>query len=235
MTSDISENSKHIKRVAYELGADIVGFADTSKLRGIFTHPVDLLDRFPYAISIGVHLDRWSDYNAATEDRFAIPLLERIAREVKRTVESRGYAAKVVLPDKKVSHNSPLYWNGEISHKAVAKAAGLGWIGKSTLLVSPNLGPRLFLVTVLTDMPLSAGRPMRNQCRSCKLCILACPRGALKEARFADHPERINLSIDVKACGALVNRTWRDGSMCYECMLVCPKGRSKGKRKKSKE
>ena len=213
-------------------GADLVGFADTKKLQGVYTYPKNLLDEFPFAVSIGVNLDRWSAYDAATEDDFAIPLLEDIARTVKRTVEKMGYSAKIIFPDKRVAHNSPLYWKGEVSHKAVAKSAGLGWIGRSTLLVTPKLGPRVFLVTVLTDMPLSPGTPMENMCGTCRMCVLACPRNALKGARFQDHPEIVEQAIEVETCGALVNRTWKDGSMCYECMLACPKGKAKKAQKK---
>ena len=204
-----------------------MGFADTRRLRGVFTYPADLLQQFPFAVSIAVHLDRWGEYNAATEDDHAIPVLEGAARAIKKVIEKKGYSAKIILPDKEVSHNSPLYWRGEISHKAVAKTAGLGWIGKSTLLVTPGLGPRVFLATILTDMPLSTGKPMKSQCGNCRMCVVACPRKALKGASFRDHPESVDVSIDVKTCGALVNRTWKDGSMCYECMLVCPKGKTK--------
>ena len=138
------------------------------------------------------------------------------------------------MPDKRVAHNSPLYWRGEVPHKAAAKMAGLGWTGKSTLLVTPEFGPRVCLATVLTDMPVPTGKPMRNKCGSCRMCAVSCPINALKGSAFDDHPSDVADAIDVKKCGALVNRTWADGSMCYECMLACPKGKRKKKRESKK-
>ena len=236
MPSKTAENAKRIERVAMKGGADKVGFADTRKLLGIFVHPANLLEEFPCAISIVAGLDKWKKYDSSAEDEFAFPLLEKVAGDVKRTIEKMGYSAKVILPDKRVAHNSPLYWKGEVSHKAVAKTAGLGWIGRSTLLVTPELGPRVCLATIFTDTSLPPGSPLMNRCGSCRLCILSCPRKALHRSSFADHPERIEQAIDVKACGSSVNRIWKDKRMCYECMLVCPIGkRTKQGRNENRE
>lgn len=213
--------------IAKRLDADLIGFADMKRLKGFFSYTDELTKELPYGICLVVGLDRWGRYDNSTEDDFSFPFLEHIAGEIKNEVERMGFSAKVIKPDKRVGHNSPLYWRGEVSHKAAAKTAGLGWIGKSTLLVTPELGPRVCLATVLTDMPLPTGRPMRNRCGSCKLCVLACPLRALKGKAFSDHPMDVADSIDVRRCGGLVNRTWADGSLCYECMLACPHGKPK--------
>lgn len=218
-----------IERIASRGGADIVGFADLKKLKGVRTHPKDLIDKFPYAVSVVVGLERFGEYRNATEDDLAFPLLDRIANELKKYITSRGYSAKVILADKRVSANSPLYWHGEISHKAVAKTAGIGWIGRSSLLVTPSMGPRVNLATVLTDMPLPTGRPTRNMCGHCRACIAACPLDALRYSAFKDHPKDIENAVDVKRCGAFVNKTWRNLELCYECMLACPRGKTKRK------
>jgi epoxyqueuosine reductase len=220
-----ANSAREIRKIAAKHGADLVGFADSRKLRGVFTHPADLLEEFPYAISLCVGLDKWDRYDTSTEDEFSFPRLEAAAAEVAKAIEKMGHKAKVIPPDRRVAHNSPLYWNGEISHKAVAKTAGLGWIGRSTLFVSSKFGPRICLATIMTDMPLPVGTPLKNRCGKCSKCIKSCPRGALRGACFEDHPKRIDLAIDVKDCGSLVNRTWKDGSICYECMLACPVGR----------
>jgi epoxyqueuosine reductase QueG len=217
-----------IRRVAEKTGADIVGFADMRRLDGFFSHTDELTKERPYGICLAVGLDKLGgEYDNATEDDLAFPLLEKIAREVKREIERMGFSARIIMPDKRVGHTSPLYWRGEVSHKAAAKTAGLGWIGRSTLLVTPEFGPRVCLATVLTDMPLPAGKPMRNKCGSCRMCVVSCHLQALKGSTFSDHPGDISDAIDVKKCGALVNRTWADGYMCYECMLACPIGRKK--------
>lgn len=229
---NLSARASRIERAAKRNGADLVGFADMRKLKGFFFCTDDLIRQLPYAVCLAVGLDKWGRYDTSTEDDFSFPLLELAAKEVKEDIERLGFSAKVIAPDKRVSHNSPLYWMGEVSHKAAAKTAGLGWIGRSTLLITPEFGPRVCLATVMTDMPLPTGKPMKNKCESCKMCIVSCPLKTLKGATFADHPKDVSDAIDVKKCGARVNRTWADGFMCYECMLACPKGKSPRSSKK---
>lgn len=222
-----------IRRAAEKAGADIVGFADMRMLDGFFSYTDELTKEHPYGICLAVGLDKLGGkYDNATEDDLAFPLLEMITRDVEREIERMGFSAKIIAPDKRVGHTSPLYWRGEVSHKAAAKTAGLGWIGRSTLLVTPEFGPRVCLATVLTDLPLPTGTPMKNRCGSCKMCVGSCPLHTLKGPAFSDHPKDVSDAIDVKKCGALVNRTWATGFMCYECMLACPKGGKKKVRKK---
>jgi len=221
-----------IRRIAKKDGADLVGFADMRRLKGFFYCTDDLIKNLPYGVCLAVGLDKWGRYDTSTEDNFSFPFLEHIAREVEKEIRGMGFSAKIIAPDKRVGHNSPLYWRGEVSHKAAAKTAGLGWIGRSTLLVTPEFGPRVCLATVLTDLPLPTGTPMKNRCGSCNMCVGSCPLHTLKGPAFSDHPKDVSDAIDVKKCGAFVNRTWATGFMCYECMLACPKGVKKKVRKK---
>ncbi len=78
-------------------------------------------------------------------------------------------------------------WASYISHKAVALAAGLGWQGKSLLVVSPECGPRMRLVTVLTDAALEPDKPLKNRCGKCTACTEACPARAIKGVNTAYH------------------------------------------------
>lgn len=226
---NLRKRAKEIERIAKRNGVDLVGFADMRRLTGIFAYTDELTKNLPYGICLAVGLDKWGRYDNSTEDDFAYPFLARVAREIQTEIEKMGFLAKVVNPDRRVGHNSPLYWRGEVSHKAAAKTAGLGWIGRSTLLITPEFGPRICLVTILTDMRLPTGTPMKNRCGSCKMCVLSCPLRVLKGPVFADHPADVADAIEVKRCGALVNRTWADGFMCYECMLACPIGKRKKK------
>ena len=228
--ADIHSRGAKIRSVAEKAGADLVGFADLTKLKRFFEVTDKLIRDHPYGICIAVGLDRMGEYNNAMEDDRAFPLLEHIAEKVEKEIKRNGYSARIVKPDKRVAHNSPLYWKGEISHKAAAKIAGIGWTGRSTLLVTAELGPRVCLVTVLTDMPLPIGKPMKSKCGKCMLCVKTCPLGALKGASFEDHPTGVALAIEVEKCGRFVNRTWADGRMCYECMLACPHGKKKATR-----
>lgn len=101
-----------------------------------------------------------------------------------------------------------------ISYKRAAAAAGLGSIGMSSLLVTPQFGPRVRLALCLTEAILNstAGEPQKN-CRYCNVCVLKCPAHALERPE-KDQPFKINQF----AC-----RTYVDAAGgCSECMRVCP-------------
>jgi epoxyqueuosine reductase QueG len=63
----------------------------------------------------------------------------------------------------------------------VARAAGLGWIGRNNLLVNETFGSRIRLVTILTDLPVEIRSPLERDCGPCRACIKVCPAGAIKE------------------------------------------------------
>jgi len=221
--------TNEIREMAITHGADLVGVADLNLLKGIFVHPSGLLREYKCAISIAVNLDKLGGgYDNRTEGQ-AFSLLEKIAFFLKKLIESEGYQVKVIPPDERVEEEGPLYWTGALSHKAVAKAAGLGWIGKSVLLVTSDFGPRVCLITVLTGMALTPNSPSENRCGNCEECIKACPMNALTGAEFDDHPRRLEDALDIRRCGPWINKTWRKGKICYDCMLACPYGRTKAK------
>jgi len=224
MNKDITDE---IKNLAISGDANLVGIADLRLLKGIFTYPSDFLKKYRYGISIAVSLDQFGRYDNETENR-AFSLLDKIALLLKSNIEGRGYRANIIPPDERVKEEGPLYWRGAISHKAVAKTAGLGWIGKSMLLVTPKFGPRVCLVTVLTDMALTPNKPSKNMCSDCKECVKACPVNALIETKFDDHPKKLGEAFDVAKCGPWIDKTWDDGKICYACMLACPWGKHKG-------
>jgi ferredoxin len=74
---------------------------------------------------------------------------------------------------------------GVFSQKLATHLAGLGWIGKSYLLVTPEHGPRVHGVTLLTDAPLlPASTPMEQKCGACPECVDICPRHAFNGRIF---------------------------------------------------
>jgi epoxyqueuosine reductase QueG len=70
---------------------------------------------------------------------------------------------------------------GHLSHKHVARAAGLGWIGRNNLLVNEKYGSRIRLVTILTNLPLISDTPSLKDCGTCRRCLSVCPAGAIAE------------------------------------------------------
>ncbi len=67
-----------------------------------------------------------------------------------------------------------------LAERAFAAAAGLGWIGKHTNLISPALGSFVFLGEVVTTVELPADAPLRKTCGACRRCVDVCPTGALR-------------------------------------------------------
>ena len=183
---------KAIRELALRLGADKVGFADLSAYEDEFGISRPLLARYPRAISVGVAL--LDDVVAtigpdgptplyAHHYRQVNALLDRIALEVARFCASKGFRALPIPASMTIDEGRQL---GHISHRAVAVLAGLGWMGKSTLVITPEFGPRIRFVTVLTDAPLTPGEPMKCQCGDCVACVEACPAKAIKLNWYED-------------------------------------------------
>jgi epoxyqueuosine reductase len=112
---------------------------------------------------------------------------------------------------------------GPVLEKSYASAAGLGWVGKNTLLVNRQYGSFLFLGEILTDAPLAYDAPVENLCRTCALCLQACPTGALEKPGLLNALKCISyLTLEHKS--ALP----KDVSLgpylagCDLCQAVCP-------------
>ena len=75
---------------------------------------------------------------------------------------------------------------GPVLERDFAALAGIGWQGKSTMLIHPKLGTWLFLASILTSLELPADEPMRDHCGKCTRCIAACPTGAITAPQQLD-------------------------------------------------
>jgi epoxyqueuosine reductase len=119
----------------------------------------------------------------------------------------------------------------DISHKMIATRSGLGWIGKTDLLVSRRFGPRARLASILTDMPLEplASPIDESRCGSCSLCVDACPAGAASGDPWSAgiHRDRYFNAFKCRDyCRAISkDRLNRAISLCGKCVHICPKGR----------
>ncbi|MEM9399574.1 MAG: tRNA epoxyqueuosine(34) reductase QueG [Verrucomicrobiota bacterium] len=114
---------------------------------------------------------------------------------------------------------------GPVMEKVIAELSGIGWQGKSTILIHRRKGTWLFLSTILTTLDLEADVPEKNHCGSCERCIHACPTDAITapyqlDARRCiayltiEHPG----SIPMEFREAIGDRLFG----CDDCLDVCP-------------
>ena len=114
---------------------------------------------------------------------------------------------------------------GPVLERDFAAEAGVGWHGKSTMLVDPQLGTWFFLGEILTTLELPADAPQPTRCGSCTRCITACPTGAITDAHHLDARRCISyLTIELKGSIPLEFRPLIGDRIygCDTCLDVCP-------------
>ncbi|MBN1319171.1 MAG: epoxyqueuosine reductase [Anaerolineales bacterium] len=231
---------EQLRSHAFALGADMFGAADISPAEQLVREQGgEMIAQFPRALSIGVvmpfaivdQVPRHQDKTVALAYRshaYSIlnDRLDQIASRIAGQVQQAGYASFPVRASLRVD-DEKLY--GHFSHKLAAHQAGLGWIGKSCLLVTPQVGPRVRWATVLTDAPLPTGMPVEPRCGSCTDCVDHCPVGAFTGRSF-DPSEPREARFDVHKCRDYLDRNNKisglDVSICGMCVYVCPFGKN---------
>ena len=216
-----NKNYNTLKKFCLDLGADLFGVADVSKVKKDFMLSEELLEKFDKAISLGIRLSQGilQEIKSAPTRlyfhhyRTVNGFLDQLAFKVSSHIQRKGY---FVIP---VPASQIVDWQNQkahLSHKKIAHLAGLGWMGRNNLLVNKRLGSQFRLVTILTNMPLKLDRPAKENCRDCGFCIEACPAKAIKE-----NP----LDFDHQACFEKLKEFQKqrlvDQYICGVCVNAC--------------
>jgi epoxyqueuosine reductase len=157
-------------------GASLSGFADLKEIES------KARDGFPYSISIAVALNPaiisgikegptaayYHEYKRVNQ------ILDKLGQYAARFLSEQGYKAQSFAATNAGIDRRTL--STRLPHKTTATRAGLGWIGKSNLLVTKKYGSAVRLTTVLTDAPITPGRLVNDSlCGHCTDCVDACP------------------------------------------------------------
>lgn len=207
-------------------GATLVGFAD---LRGVEGAPM------PYGVSILMAMDKQvmrAIEQGPTREYFdlyhrANDKLDALAETCAQRLREAGHQAlaqTVAAVAEDDAYRTPL------PHKTVATRAGLGWIGKCALLVTPEYGSCVRLTSVATDAPLPCGTPIdESRCGECMACRDACPARAISGKRWRVGMEREEF-FDCLACRATARALAAEKlheavTLCGRCVVACPYAR----------
>lgn len=203
---DWAEFKEKVKKYAYIIGIDKIGFTDGRP----FTEHLPILQKrleegYVYAINEGEPSKR---INPAAHLKGVKSIISVAVCYPARHLEDEKYAhnstygrVSFISRGKDYHHiiedmlqklsayikeNSPIpaesvlmVDTGELLEKAVSARAGLGWIGKHTLLVTPEFGSWVCLGEMITNLPFPRDEAVRHSCGNCTICVEACPTKAL--------------------------------------------------------
>lgn len=206
-------------------GADFVCFVDVSSFR------YEQNKGYPTAILFGIVLSKEyinrvaasSDYveqmkraNAIEEDEFHKTEIktDEIADYIESYISSIGFKAYSQSEDNiaKSGYYDSINKHTPLPHKTIAGYAGLGWIGKHNLLITPKYGSAISMCSVLTDAPLLTEyhEPQASKCGDCNICVKVCKVGALKGEMWELSKARDKI-VNVFECNT-----------CFQCVVNCP-------------
>ena len=258
----ISDMSLRIRELAVTLGADIVGIASADAINAIAPaghRPEDTLPRAQSVVCLGIKtlnsvFQSPNPRVARVSYVHSHRRLNDMGWEIASFFEQEGYEALPITSDVPIDMMEKKGLWGDISHRHVAMAAGLGKIGKNQLLLTPQYGAKIRLTSIVTAAPLKSDEEANLQIcpEGCNLCIDSCPAKALSSENFdkvacVRYMHRYNLYGLLRHIGKILDVDSKDEKkklafdrtiseiymslrsgdppQCIECVRVCPAGR----------
>ena len=180
---------------------------------------------------VSARMDYWPAEARDAEEALADPTMGYVSRyAVGRDYHKILRRALATLAQQLQARIGPFGYrvcvdSAPVLEKALARNAGLGWIGKHTNLIARDAGSYFFLGEILTDLALPVDAPASAHCGTCEACIPACPTGAIVAPYQLDARRCISYltiehhsAIPVELRPAIGNRIFG----CDDCQLVCP-------------
>lgn len=215
-----------LKEYLKNLGASLVGFADLSNVdTSAFNNMnygivfgIKIESRIIEAINEGPTKEYYEEYSKINKD------LDNIVISCVQYIERQGYNAIGQTSTYVTSDNN---LTTPMPHKTVATQAGLGWIGKNALLITPEYGSAIRISSVISDMPLIADIPInKSKCGECSNCAANCPASAINGIVWDINSTRDEL-LDPFKCRKKARELSKERigieiSLCGKCIEVCP-------------
>lgn len=181
-------SNKEVKDMMYSLGADLCGVASVDRFeeapQGF--HPLDVLPICKSVISFAVRFpvgallcDTPVPYTRIRNS--LTPKMDAIALNMCIELEKRGIVSVPIPTNESLWDEKTGRWRSIISQKHAAQAAGLGTIGRHSLLITPQFGSMVWLGAILCDAEIDADEMLPDICTGCNKCVQVCPVDALEK------------------------------------------------------
>lgn len=249
MSSSLTSNTSFVRQKALELGFGLVGFSKAERLSDNAQKLTDWLKK-GYQGEMNYmenHFDKRTDpqklvegaktvislsYNYYTSKRQEdpnAPVLSTYAfgRDYHKVLKKKLFTLLNTLREPLgIEMARAFVDSGPVLERAWAQRAGLGWVGKNTMLIHPKHGSYFFLCELIVDVELNYDEPINDHCGTCRKCIDACPTDAIQpEGYLMDGSKCISYATIEKKGeipdyfkGKMKNRVFG----CDICIEVCP-------------
>lgn len=212
----------NLKNLLYENGAQLVGIGDMHNIEKCeYYIGISVAIPLPKNIICDLKTAPTKEYDEAYYDMNE--KLNSIILSGEQFLRDAGYEAYAQTTDRVVVNEQNI---SKLPHKTVATCAGIGWIGKSNLLVTREFGSAVRISSLLTNAPLECDEPLqKSYCGNCNLCVKQCPAQALHGTLWEPGMPREKI-VDVEICykkqkEIMYANTGIDTDLCGKCFAVC--------------